>query len=50
LLVGLAKLDDAKSVEEATALLSNREKLAILGHRIGFERLVKLPMVQRWEQ
>ena len=50
LLVGLAKLDDAESVEEATALLSNREKLAVLGHRIGFERLVQLPMAHAWEQ
>jgi membrane glycosyltransferase len=38
LLLGLAKLDDSASLEEASALLSNREKLAILGDRIGFER------------
>jgi membrane glycosyltransferase len=42
LLVGLAKLDDADSVEEAAALLSGREKLMVLGHRVGFERLVQL--------
>jgi membrane glycosyltransferase len=39
LLLGLAKLDDADSLEEATVLLSPREKLAILGNRFGFERL-----------
>ncbi len=50
LLVGLAKLDDAESVEEATALLSSREKLAVLGHRAGFERLVQLPVRHAWEQ
>jgi membrane glycosyltransferase len=42
LLLGLAKLDDADSLEEASALLSNREKLAILGNRTGFERLCQL--------
>ena len=42
LLLGLAKLDDAASLEEAAALLSNREKLAILGNRMGFERLCQL--------
>jgi membrane glycosyltransferase len=42
LLLGLAKLDDADSVEEAAALLSNREKLAVLGHRTGFERFCQL--------
>jgi membrane glycosyltransferase len=50
LLVGLAKLDDAESVEEATTLLSSREKLAVLGHRAGFGRLVQLPLVHGWEQ
>jgi membrane glycosyltransferase len=39
LLLGLAKLDDADSLEEASSLLSNREKLAVLGNRTGFERL-----------
>jgi membrane glycosyltransferase len=44
LLLGLAKLDDADSLEEASALLSNREKLAVLGDRTGFERLGQLMM------
>jgi membrane glycosyltransferase len=42
LLLGLAKLDDASSLEEASTLLSPREKLAVLGHRTGFERLCQL--------
>jgi membrane glycosyltransferase len=42
LLVGLAKLDDAESVAEASALLSTREKLMVLGHRRGFERFMRL--------
>jgi membrane glycosyltransferase len=42
LLLGLAKLNDADSLEEASALLSPREKLAILGDRSGFERLCQL--------
>src|SRR5262249_5915311 len=42
LLFGLAKLDDADNLEEATALLSEREKLAILGNRTGFERFCQL--------
>jgi membrane glycosyltransferase len=42
LLLGLAKLDDADSLEEASTLLSNREKLAVLGNRTGFERLCQL--------
>jgi membrane glycosyltransferase len=41
-LLGLAKLDDAESLEEASALLSSREKLAVLGNRTGFERLCRL--------
>jgi membrane glycosyltransferase len=45
LLLGLAKLDDADSLEEAAALLSNREKLAVLGNRAGFERLCQLMVV-----
>ena len=44
LLLGLAKLADADSLEEAPALLSKREKFAILGHRVGFERLCQLMM------
>jgi membrane glycosyltransferase len=44
LLLGLAKLDDADSLEEATALLSEREKLAVLGDRTGFERFCQLMM------
>ena len=42
LLVGLAKLDDAETVEEAAALLSSREKLSVLGYRAGFERFLRL--------
>jgi membrane glycosyltransferase len=44
LLLGLAKLDDAESLEEASALLSKREKLAVLGNRAGFERLCQFLM------
>ena len=43
-LLGLAKLDDAESLEEAAVLLSAREKLAVLGHRTGFERFCQLVM------
>ena len=42
MLVGLAKLQDAASVAEASALLSSREKLAVLGTRLGVERLEQL--------
>jgi membrane glycosyltransferase len=42
LLLGLAKLDDAGSLEEASSLLSSREKLAVLGARAGIERLSRL--------
>jgi membrane glycosyltransferase len=42
LLLGLAKLNDADSIEEACALLSSREKLAVLGDRAGIERLRQL--------
>jgi membrane glycosyltransferase len=42
LLLGFAKLDEAESLEEASSLLSNREKLAVLGNRTGFERLCQL--------
>jgi membrane glycosyltransferase len=45
LLLGLAKLDDADNLEEAATLLSNREKLAVLGSRTGFERLCQLMVV-----
>src|SRR5215510_14643278 len=44
LLLGLAKLADADSLEEASTLLSDREKLAVLGNRTGFERLCQLVM------
>ena len=44
LLLGLAKLDDADSLEEASTLLSDREKLAVLGNRTGFERFCQLVM------
>ena len=43
-LLGLAKLDDTDSLEEASALLSDREKLAVLGNRAGFERFCQLAM------
>jgi membrane glycosyltransferase len=43
-LLGLAKLDDADSLKEASSLLSSREKLAVLGHRAGFERLCQLAL------
>jgi membrane glycosyltransferase len=39
LLLGIAKLDEANNLEEAAAMLSSRETLAVLGHRDGFERL-----------
>jgi membrane glycosyltransferase len=42
LLVGLAKLDDAASIEEASVMLSGQEKVAVLSHHAGFERLVRL--------
>jgi membrane glycosyltransferase len=42
LLLGLAKLNDTDSLEEASSLLSDREKLAVLGDRMGFERLCRL--------
>jgi hypothetical protein len=45
LLLGLAKLDDADNREEASTLLSNREKLAVLGNRTGFERLCQLMVI-----
>jgi membrane glycosyltransferase len=46
LLVGVAKLYDADSLEEASALLSTREKLAVLGDRGGIERLSQLAKAQ----
>jgi membrane glycosyltransferase len=39
LMLGLAKLNDAGSLEEASSLLSGREKLAVLGSRDGIERI-----------
>ena len=42
LLVGLAKLRDAETLQEAAALLSTREKLAVLGTQSGVERLCQL--------
>jgi membrane glycosyltransferase len=50
LLVGLAKLNDAESVEEAAALLSSREKLMVLGHRTGFNRLMQLAEAHHWQE
>jgi hypothetical protein len=50
LLLGLAKLNDTDSLEEAASLLSDREKLAVLGNRMGFERLCQLmPALHRQE-
>jgi membrane glycosyltransferase len=46
LLLGLAKLNDAGSLAEASSWLSRREKLAVLGHRAGIERLSQLAMAQ----
>jgi hypothetical protein len=42
LLTGLAKLQDADSVEEASSMLSNREKLMVLGDDAGVGRLHQL--------
>jgi membrane glycosyltransferase len=42
LLVGLAKLAEADHVQEASAMLTTQEKLAILGHWAGFRRLSQL--------
>jgi hypothetical protein len=42
LLLGLAKLQDVNSLEDASTLLSGREKLMVLAHRAGFERLCQL--------
>jgi membrane glycosyltransferase len=42
LLLGLAKLDDAANIEEASVTLSGREKVAVLSHRASFERLIHL--------
>ena len=50
LLLGLAKLDDAASLQEAAAMLSSRETLAILADRRGFERLCQLGMTQHGQQ
>lgn len=43
-LVGVAKLNDAASLQEAATLLSNREKLAVLHTRSGVERLRQLAL------
>lgn len=42
LLLGLAKLDDAANIEEASVTLSGREKVAVLSDRASFERLIHL--------
>ncbi len=42
LLVGLAKLADAESVQEASTMLSTREKLVVLSHWGGLKRLRQL--------
>ena len=42
LLLGLAKLEDVHSLKEASALLSSREKLTVLGSQSGFARLCQL--------
>jgi membrane glycosyltransferase len=46
LLLGLAKLNDAGSLAEASSWLSRREKLAVLGHQAGIERLSHVAMAQ----
>jgi membrane glycosyltransferase len=46
LLLGLAKLTDTDSLEEAASLLSDREKLVVLGNRMGFERLCQLMLAR----
>jgi membrane glycosyltransferase len=46
LLLGLAKLHDAGSLEEASSVLSTREKLAVLGNQAAIERLSQLRPAQ----
>lgn len=43
LVVGLAKIDDAESVADASGLLSSSEKLAVLRDRRAVARLMALP-------
>ena len=47
LLLGLAKLQDAESVEEAAAMLSNREKIMVLSDCNGLEQLGQLRGVRQ---
>jgi membrane glycosyltransferase len=42
LVVGLAKIDDAESLQDASNMLSKRELKALLSDRRGLERLVAL--------
>jgi len=42
LVLGLAKLNEAGGLEEASSWLSSKEKLAVLGHQAGIERLSQL--------
>ena len=42
LVIGLAKLDDCASLTEADAMLSAREKMAVLGDARGLDRLAAL--------
>jgi membrane glycosyltransferase len=43
LVLGLARLDAAESLEDAVSYLSPREKLAVLADRAGLDRLALLP-------
>ena len=42
LVVGLARLDEAATAEDARAMLSDRELLALLSDAHGFERLMSI--------
>jgi hypothetical protein len=41
-LLGLAKLEDAENLQEASDMLSKREKLMVLSHRDGVKRVSQL--------
>jgi membrane glycosyltransferase len=45
LVVALAKLEDSETVEQAAALLTSREMMALLSDRRGFELLTA-----RWKK
>ncbi len=44
LVIGLAKLDDCAGVDEADAMLTQREKMAVLSDARGLDRLARLNM------